>query len=335
MSIHPISFSIPSLKWEKYRELRTQSKKSTYFSKLIPKITKYSHFDEGEYIQDYSKSYFAITFRKGGWESLRHYEILMAGTLPYFLQVDEIPEGALCSFPIELLKKVHKLPGMPSQEDVINNIRKTFMIKIDKEHFDKKKYFDLRKEFLIFVNQNMLSKHIVKSVLDISSSNKLSPLPEKFDTILVSSHRRFGKQDYQRDLLCVGILELGYKLHTSFDISYLFEGSKKETELYGRGFTYGKSVPDNLKKNWCKVNLFGTHEEPVVILTTKSNTPDFPIANYTGTKIFVDGNDDIKSISKRMSPDGISCIFYRENRSIYESHDSEERELILKTLENL
>lgn len=100
------------------------------------------------------------------------------------------------------------------------------MIKIDKEHFDKKKYFDLRKEFLIFVNQNMLSKHIVKSVLDISSSNKLSPLPEKFDTILVSSHRRFGKQDYQRDLLCVGILELGYILLLIFHI-YLKVQKKK------------------------------------------------------------------------------------------------------------
>lgn len=334
MLVNPISFSIPSLKWEKYRELRTNSKKTVYFSKLIPKISKYSHFSEGEYMNEYSTAYFAITFRKGGWESLRHYEIILSGCLPYFLQVDDIPEDCLCSFPKELLKKVHALPGMPTEECVIQNIRKTFMIKIDKTFFDKRKYFALRKEFLTYANQNMLSKHIVKRVLDISASNELSPLPENFDTILVTSHKRFGKQDYQRDLLCVGILELGYKLNTTFDISYLFENSKDDKDLYGRGFTYSKSISTELRPKWGKVNLFGEHSQPVVILTTKSNTIDYPCAGYSGVKIYVNGNDDIESLSKRESPDGKSCIFYREMTSIF--HNSAyERMKILDVLSNL
>lgn len=43
---------------------------------------RYGPMDEHRYYDDYSRSYFAVTRRKGGWDCMRHYEILAAGTHP-------------------------------------------------------------------------------------------------------------------------------------------------------------------------------------------------------------------------------------------------------------
>ena len=45
--------------------------------------------DEESYYNDYAKSLFAITMKKGGWDCLRHYEILAAGCLPVFLNISQ------------------------------------------------------------------------------------------------------------------------------------------------------------------------------------------------------------------------------------------------------
>ena len=51
--------------------------------------------DENEYFRDLSKSWFGLTCIKGGWDSLRHYEILSAGTLLLFRDYENKP--LLCS----------------------------------------------------------------------------------------------------------------------------------------------------------------------------------------------------------------------------------------------
>ena len=47
--------------------------------------------DENEYFRDLSKSWFGLTCIKGGWDSLRHYEILSAGTLLLFRDYENKP----------------------------------------------------------------------------------------------------------------------------------------------------------------------------------------------------------------------------------------------------
>ena len=41
--------------------------------------------NESDYYKDYQRSYFAITCKKGGWDCLRHYEILANAVSPTFL----------------------------------------------------------------------------------------------------------------------------------------------------------------------------------------------------------------------------------------------------------
>ena len=47
--------------------------------------------DEESYYQEYGQSIFAYTYRKGGWESMRHYEIMCNGAIPYFIDIDKMP----------------------------------------------------------------------------------------------------------------------------------------------------------------------------------------------------------------------------------------------------
>jgi hypothetical protein len=41
---------------------------------------------------------------KGGWDSLRHYEILMNGCIPLFLDIGGCPQNTLTSLPKDFLK---------------------------------------------------------------------------------------------------------------------------------------------------------------------------------------------------------------------------------------
>ena len=50
---------------------------------------------EKEYYDDMQRSWFGITCKKGGWDSLRHYEILAAGSCLLFREYDKKP--ALCA----------------------------------------------------------------------------------------------------------------------------------------------------------------------------------------------------------------------------------------------
>ena len=46
----------------------------------------YAYHDEAAYYAQYAGSFFAVTRAKAGFDSLRHYEILARGTMPFFLR---------------------------------------------------------------------------------------------------------------------------------------------------------------------------------------------------------------------------------------------------------
>ena len=54
----------------------------------------------------YKKSIFALTYKKAGWDSLRHYEILMNGCIPLFLDIKNCPPDTLTSLPKDKLIKI-------------------------------------------------------------------------------------------------------------------------------------------------------------------------------------------------------------------------------------
>ena len=97
--LYPINFSIP-----KEKMCETFNVKTKLLSDLIPgNIETYIYNNEEEYYNEYKISYFAITKQKGGWDCMRHYEILANGCIPYFIDIEDCPNNTMTLLPKELL----------------------------------------------------------------------------------------------------------------------------------------------------------------------------------------------------------------------------------------
>src|SRR5579872_430226 len=91
----PIEFTIPEIKI-----VTKIPNKDKDFASLIPgKLDTYVYNSEETYYEDYQRSYFAITTKKGGWDCLRHYEILSQGCIPYFVDLDKCDLDTMHFFP--------------------------------------------------------------------------------------------------------------------------------------------------------------------------------------------------------------------------------------------
>ena len=100
----PIGFGIPK---DQIRGLNF-SGKSQLFQKTAPHHAAFKEFKdlgdarahhvftvEADYYDDLQKSWFGLTCKKGGWDCLRHYEIIAAGALLLFRDYNKKPN--LCS----------------------------------------------------------------------------------------------------------------------------------------------------------------------------------------------------------------------------------------------
>jgi hypothetical protein len=97
--LKPINFSIP-------KELivnEIPSKTKDYASIIPGDLSTYIYDNQSDYYADYQTSYYGVTFKKGGWDCLRHYEILMNGSIPYFPGLENCPEYTMTLFPKSLI----------------------------------------------------------------------------------------------------------------------------------------------------------------------------------------------------------------------------------------
>jgi len=103
--LFPLSYSIPL----KFVKNSMEIKKTRLFSPLIPGDKKtYIYKDEISYNKNYSESYFSFTFKKGGYDCLRHYEILANNSIPYYIDIDKIPNKTMTTFPKSIVKNAMK-----------------------------------------------------------------------------------------------------------------------------------------------------------------------------------------------------------------------------------
>lgn len=104
-NLKPISLSWPS------ESLTTPNHNKTQFLATVIPGWKDSYIftNQKEYYQDYQKSYFGLTFKKGGWDCMRHYEILGNYCLPYFPDLKECPPNTLFNFPKEYILESNNL----------------------------------------------------------------------------------------------------------------------------------------------------------------------------------------------------------------------------------
>jgi hypothetical protein len=105
--IHPMSFGIPESDIVECVPFKTAD-----FASVVPYRDKSYAFgpaDEAEYKRDYRKAMFGITRKKEGWDCMRHYEILAAGTVPMFIDIAKAPDGVMTHLPKALLTHVREM----------------------------------------------------------------------------------------------------------------------------------------------------------------------------------------------------------------------------------
>ena len=101
---NPICFGIPELQL-----IKSDPKKEKLFADIIPGIKKtYVYSDEELYYNDYARSYYGMTWKKGQWNCLRHLEILANKCIPYFPDIEECPPFIMTDFPKEVFKETNK-----------------------------------------------------------------------------------------------------------------------------------------------------------------------------------------------------------------------------------
>lgn len=98
-NVFPISFSIPQ---EKILKDTTDIKKIKLLADYIPNACSgsgYVYLNEEEYYNNYKEAYFGLTHKKGGWDCMRHYEILGNYCMPNFPDLHACPSETMKNFP--------------------------------------------------------------------------------------------------------------------------------------------------------------------------------------------------------------------------------------------
>jgi hypothetical protein len=108
-NILPINYAI-----HKSKLLIDDVFKTQELSDSIPSLDNCTHISSSKYIfdneVDYYKNYqvskYGLTEKKGGWDSMRNYEILANKCVPLFKNLSECPEYTLTNLPKELLIQI-------------------------------------------------------------------------------------------------------------------------------------------------------------------------------------------------------------------------------------
>lgn len=229
-SIYPIQFAIPDSKVPSFK-----IEKESFFSDLSPlgRAKKYKFFIEENYYAHYAKSYFAITMKKGGWDCLRHCEIVASGTMPYFIDIEECPKNTLHAWPKDLLIELKNLRGMPSQKEIIKATKKGKLDKFDlsKTNFDKEGYWQIYNEIINIFKQKLTTKGLAQYVLERLDQ------PKK---VLIVYGVYISAIDYQRDTLISALGNCDQIDLTVYPKPFWhYKDCHRQTlnTLYGRGFS--------------------------------------------------------------------------------------------------
>lgn len=98
-NLKPINFSIPEELIINFVPEKTKD-----YAHIIPgDLSTYIYDKQSDYYADYQISYYGVTFKKGGWDCLRHYEILMNGCITYFPDLENCPKYTMTLFPKQLV----------------------------------------------------------------------------------------------------------------------------------------------------------------------------------------------------------------------------------------
>jgi hypothetical protein len=218
---HPIQFSIPSEKI-----VAAVPEKTKLLAHIVPGISStYIYDNETDYYADYRRSWFALTKKKGGWDCLRHYEILANGCIPLFENIDACPRTIMELFPKELAKQGQQLYStMVGQTE------------LSPEQTQQCK--DLATKMLEHTRKYLTTEAMARSVL-------LTAKMTDAQRVLYLSGD--ASPDYLRCLTLHGLKTIfGTDCHDYPKIEHIYKTSTDYRRLYGKGITYTNLLESQL-----------------------------------------------------------------------------------------
>jgi hypothetical protein len=173
-----------------------------------------------EYLAEYQSSYWALSTRKGGWDTFRHLEILFSGAIPLMPRLEKSQRFSLAHFPKRALVQVLRSliedgPALPDEAT--------------------------RDFFWNHAHTRLTSVAMATYLLEAASlgSGRLLFLDRDLP------HR----SDYLSLFTLIGLLQAkGTEVVTAFEPAYLFDDYQGDTaKLYGRGFGFSKVLSSSLR----------------------------------------------------------------------------------------
>ncbi len=209
--VFPINFSFPS----SHSRNLTAEDRPYFLSDTFPGVP-HSFNLWNEYLSEYEKSYFALSTKKGGWDTFRHLEIIFSGAIPLMPNLEKSSIFSLSHYPKRLLSSILQSlidegPAIPDHQT------QSFMSQWAKRYLTTR----ATAEYLVEV-----SRFATDRVLFLDKALAL-------------------QTDYLSAFSFIGLSEvLGNRLVAAFEPSYLFDDFAGETvRMYGKGFGYSKTIP--------------------------------------------------------------------------------------------
>lgn len=229
MPIFPIGFSI-----HKSKIVDNVPEKKQLLAPLIPgDLSTYIYNNETDYYNSYKESLFGVTFKKAGWDCMRHYEILACGCIPLFTDLDQCPKNILTLFPKKIIKdsnkvyviisKYNSFEEIPKEEKDICNVYINELLQFTRDNLtnDKMAQYILQK----------INKPDVKRILFLSGDTN---------------------PDYLRCVTLPGFKELlQTECHDYPKVPHIYTDYSAEDarNCYGRGLSYTRIVDPSMRND--------------------------------------------------------------------------------------
>jgi hypothetical protein len=219
MPLYPVSFSIHESKI-----IDRVPEKTKLLGTVIPGVlSTYVYTTEKEYYNDYQTSWFGITHKKGGWDCMRHYEILANGCIPLFRDIHMCPKATMTHLPKELIQH-----GLMLYEKMQINDNDTT------RHECK----ELIKQLLDYTRTNLTNYKLAQYILSTCGHSNVKRI------LYLSGNT---SPDYLRCVTLVGFKQLlGKECHDYPSIKHIYKDCVGTNKLYGKGISYTNIVDTDL-----------------------------------------------------------------------------------------
>lgn len=291
--LHPITFSIPKIKIT-----NTIHSKKKICSDLIPgQLSTYIYDNEESYYDEYKQSLFATTTKKGGWDCLRHYEIMANGCIPYFPNLESCPPNTLYFFPKELILESNRIYESISPEG------------LDDNKFEK--CMNIIKKLVLYTHNNLTTERTASYIL--SKSSILNPQKILFLSQSIDP-------DYLRCLTLHGFkTRFGINCDDYPKIPHLYtDYIIPNDKLYGKGMTYSKLLSNELHQSKTEeeilTNIKNKYYDAIIYGSFHRGMPyyDFILSYYSPEKIILLCGEDEHLCTHIRYTDLSHHVFVRE-----------------------